>query len=311
MKTPFSTLPAASLPSTPPNPKPNTHAVSQVLKALAGHPIADLLRVTFAEYVLRPSGASMPPHSHEEFQFELITGIGHCTLNHRQIAIKDAVFLLIPPGISHSFVAGRESSLKHLTVKFRALSPTIGALPPLALESPNRNFVQHLQDQMRRMVEEWQIHQWGYELSACLRVGGILIDALRLWQQPWTDGPTGILEDACRYMALHHGRPLSTSEVARHCGLRTDSLCRLFRKNLRTTPGRYLLTARLRHAQALLRAGFSVTHAAERSGFSSIHYFSRVFHAHMKVSPSDWVQRGAGVTVAKQAATTLPLPQSV
>ncbi len=285
----------AVFPAPPPlAPVADPDVVQRVLATVAANSATGLFPVTFAESLMRPAGHSMREHSHPEFQFELVVGVGHCTLARRPITVKGSLFLFIPPGVSHSFASANDSPTRHLTTKFRCNDAAIRSLPPVALEAPNRTFVIGTQDQMRRIVEEWQLHQRGYEHAVSLRVAVILLDALRLWQQPWSeDSPGGVLDDACRYMALHHGRPLSTGEVAAHCSLRTDSLCRLFRRNLRTTPGQYLLATRLRHAQALLRSGYSVTEAAARSGFSSIHYFSRIFRTRMRISPSEWVQRGA------------------
>ena len=88
------------------------------------------------------------------------------------------------------------------------------------------------------------------------------------------------------------GQPLSVSDVAGQCDSRTDTLCRLFRNHLKTTPGRYLLGLRIRHGQVLLRSGYSVTECAGRCGFASIHYFSRAFRTCTGRSPRQWLQAG-------------------
>jgi AraC-like DNA-binding protein len=251
--------------------------------------------VTFAEALVRSRGGAMPPHAHAEAsQIELISGTGACTLGDQRITVADGVLLHIPAGLPHSFESASSGSTRHLTAKFRPSNPVVHALPALSLHLQNRGLLHRFQDQMRTIVEEWQLHRWGYPESISLRLAAIVLEALRLWREPHPEGvPAGVIEDACRYMALHHGQPLSTRHVAEHCGLRPDSLCRLFRRHLRMTPGQYLLQARLRHAQALLRSGYLVKECAYRSGFSSIHYFSRAFHLHLGMSPSEWAQRGA------------------
>src|SRR3569623_2349395 len=147
-------------------------------------------------------------------------------------------------------------------------------------------------DQIRTIIEEWQLRPWGFEQSISTRVASIVLETIRTAMEPRDrDEVRGILDKACRYMAVHHGRSLSVTEVADHCDLRTDSLCRLFRKHLRTSPGKYLQGVRIQHAQALLRAGYTVTECGFRSGFSSIHYFCRLFHSTVGVSPKAWVQQ--------------------
>ncbi|MFC9433818.1 GlxA family transcriptional regulator [Nocardia sp. NPDC057030] len=68
-------------------------------------------------------------------------------------------------------------------------------------------------------------------------------------------------------------------------------LTRLFRRELDTTPARYLEQVRLEQAQILLDQGHSVTTTAVRSGFGSDDTLRRAFQQHLGVAPSTYRHR--------------------
>ncbi|MBN2583765.1 MAG: helix-turn-helix transcriptional regulator [Planctomycetes bacterium] len=66
-------------------------------------------------------------------------------------------------------------------------------------------------------------------------------------------------------------------------------LCRLFRKHVGVTPLGYVNSVRIERARYLLRdAGLSVSETARVLGFTSLGYFSRLFHKRTGVSPRQY-----------------------
>ena len=71
---------------------------------------------------------------------------------------------------------------------------------------------------------------------------------------------------------------LSISAIAHSVGISEVYLRRLFRAEYGTSPSQYLIAKRLEKARELMRYPFlSLEECALQSGFSSLHYFSRVF----------------------------------
>ena len=82
--------------------------------------------------------------------------------------------------------------------------------------------------------------------------------------------------------------PLSRDDLARSVGLSTRQLERLFRDKLGSTPRRYYLGLRLRHArQMLLQTDTSVLGVALASGFVSASHFSKCYHGFFDKTPRD------------------------
>ena len=101
--------------------------------------------------------------------------------------------------------------------------------------------------------------------------------------------------ERCRALAdAEAARMRGAADLAAAAGLRTETVCRLFRRFADTTPGAYLRTRRMRLAAERLRApGARVKEVAAELGFADAFHFSRVFKAEVGVAPRDW--RAGGV----------------
>jgi transcriptional regulator GlxA family with amidase domain len=101
--------------------------------------------------------------------------------------------------------------------------------------------------------------------------------------------------------------PHSPATMAARAALSERQLGRLFRRQLATTPARWVESVRLEAAQRLLLAGHPVGMAARLSGLGSDETLRRVFARHVGVSPSDYRDRfataiggSAGPTINRQ-----------
>lgn len=101
--------------------------------------------------------------------------------------------------------------------------------------------------------------------------------------------------ERCRALVdAEAGRLKSTAEIAAAAGLRSETICRLFKRFLETTPGDYLRARRVRLAAERLREpGARVKEVAAALGFADAFHFSRVFRAETGLSPRAW-RAGAG-----------------
>lgn len=250
------------------------------------------MEVVFAEFRIWQPGRTVAIHTHSDlYHVDIFSGPIHCSANGENWHLKDWNLLIIPPGYAHGFVAERER-LANYTLKFRVAEPLDSDLGVVHLESASRSQRRRVEEHMQSIIEDWQMATWGYKAAISARLSALMIDIFRCRRNmPHSAGDARVLEDACRYMAMHYSQPISVKKIADHCGIRADSLSRQFQKKLHTTPIRYLLNLRIRQAQVLLRSGYSITQTAESAGFSSVHYFSRVFHHTVGKTPSTWARQ--------------------
>jgi len=114
-----------------------------------------------------------------------------------------------------------------------------------------------------------------------------LLVALDILNQLIQSGKYAKIAPALDHIRAHFRDPISVSAMAEMCGISDEYLRTLFRSYTGQTPLAYINTLRLEYARDLLQSGgLSVSDAAQRSGFDSPEYFSRMFKKRYNLSPS-------------------------
>jgi AraC family transcriptional regulator of arabinose operon len=94
------------------------------------------------------------------------------------------------------------------------------------------------------------------------------------------------VRQAQRFIDAHLAEPLQLPQIAHAASVTPQHLTRLFRRQLNTTPIRYLWQQRTRRGVELLReTGLSVSEVAERVGFQSPFHFSRLVRQEYQLPP--------------------------
>lgn len=94
---------------------------------------------------------------------------------------------------------------------------------------------------------------------------------------------------ACKFIARAYPQPLTLERIAGQAHCSVNHLINQFRRNLDTTPMRYLWRVRLDHADGLLRhTDLPVAVIAEQCGFTSPFHFSRLFKESRGLSPREY-----------------------
>lgn len=89
------------------------------------------------------------------------------------------------------------------------------------------------------------------------------------------------------YLELHSAERISMAEVAKQFYLSPSGLIKKFRRATGTLPQKYLTDLRIRHAKRLLEdTAYSISEIADKTGFESVYYFSKVFHKQTEMTPS-------------------------
>lgn len=92
-----------------------------------------------------------------------------------------------------------------------------------------------------------------------------------------------------RHMERSYAEPITLEELSRICNFTPSYIIRLFKEAFGSTPIHYLQELRLNAATCYLETtDLPIQDIAELTGFSNLHYFSRVFKAKVGDSPSAW-----------------------
>jgi AraC-like DNA-binding protein len=100
------------------------------------------------------------------------------------------------------------------------------------------------------------------------------------------------------------GRSWSAAEIADLGGLSPSQIRRLFQKNLRESPRRWLIRERLIAAQSLMiRENAPIASIAEACGFCDVYHFGREFKRVVGASPAAWRRTELGARDMWQTPT--------
>jgi AraC-like DNA-binding protein len=137
--------------------------------------------------------------------------------------------------------------------------------------------------------------------ARALLVGELLVHLSRRCQQPnsilLSPQQTEMREKfhALR-QRMHHElqRRWSVSEMAAQVHLSESRFAALFTNFFSVSPTEDLIRARIDKARLLLNnTALAVKQVAAQSGFTNLHYFSRLFHRRVGCAPRDYQRRGA------------------
>lgn len=101
---------------------------------------------------------------------------------------------------------------------------------------------------------------------------------------------TGGIAGVHRYVCEHYNQKITLEQLCLLFGTNKTTLCDEFRATYGDTIFNYINHMRVREAKALMREGkYSVTDISGKVGFSSIHYFCRVFKRIVGQPPKDYM----------------------
>jgi AraC family transcriptional regulator len=113
------------------------------------------------------------------------------------------------------------------------------------------------------------------------------------------------LQRAIEYVRLHVSENIRLDDIAAAAGLSPFRFARMFRKTTGLTPHRYVMSARVEKARALLREyEKSLTEIAIECGFCDHSHMSKVFRRLTGMAPAEF--RDGCRALQKQAFTTPP-----
>ena len=85
------------------------------------------------------------------------------------------------------------------------------------------------------------------------------------------------------------------ADLAAMSNMCVSNLEKLFKKNFGLSPGAYRNKLRIEHAKKLLSGGYSISDAAQLTGFSDYFYFSRIFKQFAGCSPGTFKDEDTGI----------------
>ncbi len=138
-------------------------------------------------------------------------------------------------------------------------------------------------------VEEYTSERHGKKTMLLAYFMQIVTMLSRLYDAPSKQREISGMAEAAAYMENHYMDDISIEQVLEISHYSQRHFIRLFAAAYGTTPQKYLMSIRIRHACALLRdSTLPITEIALRCGFSDSNYFSRAFKKLSGTTPTHY-----------------------
>ena len=237
------------------------------------------------------------PHTHNHVElFYIIGGKGQFLINDQLYPVNTNHLVIINPNVIHTEVSLNAQPLEYIVLGVDGIELSISG-------TSNGQFciLDHFESLdmascLRNILREMEMKQPGYE-DVCQAFMEILI--IRLMRSTGLSLPseTSVVSTnrQCaavrRYIDLHFKEALTLEQLAEEGHMNKFYLSHAFKREYGVSPINYMISRRIEESKYLLaETDLSMSQIAQLLGFSSLSYFSQVFHRTQSVSPKEYRQ---------------------
>lgn len=255
---------------------------------------AKLLNVASAKY---GGDWHSVPHTHNHLElFYIVGGKGQFLIQDQLYPVNANNLVIISPNVTHTEVSLNAQPLEYIVLGIEGIE-----LATSENSSGQFNILDHYESVeisgcLRNILREMEQKNTGYE-DICQAYMEILI--IRLMRNTALSVPaepqvtTGNKQCAAvrRYIDLHFKETLSLDQLAEEAHMNKYYLSHAFKREYGVSPINYMISKRLDESKYLLsETDLSMSQIAQLLGFSSLSYFSQVFHRTQSVTPMEFRQ---------------------
>ena len=256
---------------------------------------AKLLNVASAKY--GGDWHSVPhTHTHAEL-FYIVGGKGQFLIEDQIYPVNTNHLVIINPNVTHTEVSLNAQPLEYIVLGIEGVELSI-------TENSNGQFciLDHFESMditscLRNILREMELKQPGYK-DVCQAFMEILIirlmrsTGLSLPSEPQNSVGNHQCAAVRRYIDQHFKESLTLDQLAEEAHVNKFYLSHAFKKEYGVSPINYMISRRLEESKYLLaETDLSLSQISQLLGFSSLSYFSQVFHRTQGLTPMEYRQQ--------------------
>ena len=146
----------------------------------------------------------------------------------------------------------------------------------------------------RQMIQELQLRRVNYDdlLNMMLRHIFLMINRYLKEGQTASSDVINEIEKATHYFNENYNKQIKIEEYAEKCHMSACWFINNFKKITKVTPMQYIVSLRITNAINLIEnTDYNITEIANAVGYDNSLYFSRLFHKHTGMSPSEYKKK--------------------
>lgn len=242
----------------------------------------------------RPTVSTERPKGRRDYQLLYIAkGKGHFYFENKEYIVSEGNMILFRPEETQMYYYHATDKTEVYWVHFTGchVESVLDAYLPKNQNVFYTGTSPDYQWLYRQMIQELQLCRPNYEELLTLNLRHIFIMINRYLCEGQKNGSDiqNEIERATHYFNENYNKQLNIDEYAQSRHMSTCWFIRSFRQILKVTPMQYILSLRMANAQSLLETTeYNISEIAESVGYDNPLYFSRLFHKHTGISPSEY-----------------------
>ncbi len=236
-------------------------------------------------------------HWHESIEIlNCIEGSCQVVLNGKTLPFQKGDTLIVDPFSLHTVVKDPQHDGtamyyclivdKSFFASLRLPTDPHATVPVIRDEELDRLFCR-INQEFQNRENYWQQSAKAMITTLVVRLSRILSPTQEKAQRAYY-AKSSIAADTMKYLFEHFNESVSIEDLSQTLGFNKYYLCHVFREITGETIIGYLNVLRCNHARKLLATGrYTVSEAAEESGFSNFSYFSKIYRRLFGHSPSE------------------------
>ena len=237
------------------------------------------------------------PHTHNHMElFFIVGGKGQFLIDDQLYPVDVNTLVMINPNVTHTEVSLNAQPLEYIVLGIDGIELATSNTSNGQFSILNHYESMEISSCLRNILREMEQKNPGYE-DVCQAYMEILIirlmrtTALAVPAEPQTVSTNRQCAAVRRYIDLHFKEPLTLEQLAEEGHMNKFYLSHAFKKEYGVSPINYMLSKRLDESKYLLaETDLSLSQIAQLLGFSSLSYFSQVFHRTQGITPKEYRQ---------------------
>lgn len=219
--------------------------------------------------------------------------------------LTDNQLIIHKPNERHFLECNESGSPNVVIIGFECNAPELSRFSdiPITLQPIHRNMLSRILTEGMAVYEppydipttemkKRENYPFGADQLIQIHLEAFLISLVRDFPDPHSSSVrinTGKISDIYDYIAEHYTEKLTLHDLCFIFGTNKTSLCRNFKEEYGETVLNHINNLRVQDAKALLREQtLTITQISEVLGFTSIHYFCRLFKKETGMTPKEY-----------------------
>lgn len=235
------------------------------------------------------------PHTHNHMElFFIVGGKGQFLIDDQLHPVDVNNLVIINPNILHTEVSLNAQPLEYIVLGIEGVELAASSASDVPFHILDRHESVEISGCLRNILREMEQKNTGYE-DVCQAYMEILIirlmrtTTLAVPAEPQAISTNRQCAAVRRYIDLHFKEALTLEQLAEEGHMNKYYLSHAFKREYGISPINYMISRRIEESKYLLaETDLSLSQIAQLLGFSSLSYFSQVFHRSQGISPKEY-----------------------